>query len=197
MTQTPPSLPARRTIVSGDAATLARRYVDAILELADAQNQADAVAVDLCALGVLARENAEFRKLARHPRLTIAQVSTALRALAKVAEFQKLTVNFLLLIARNRRLDLMETISETFAATLATRRGEHIADVRTAHALTPEQREQLGAKLSALAGGTVHLDIREDAGLLGGLTVKLGARLFDLSIKSKLQRLERVLNSAA
>lgn len=181
--------------IAGEAAILAQRYAGAFYELADEQKQLDAVAADLRALRVINQESAEFQYLAKHPRLARSVMVKAVQALATTAGFNKLTSNFLALIAQNRRLNVIGAVIEAFLDELAKRRGEFTADVRSAKALSAAQQEQLSAKLRELAGGKVHILVREDASLLGGLTVKLGSRLIDASLKTKLARLERQLKS--
>ncbi len=182
-------------IIAGDAAILARRYAGALYDLADEQKQLDAVASDLRALRILNQESAEFQYVASHPRLTRKQLVQAAQAVAKGAGFHPLTGNFLALIAQNRRLNVIGAVIDAFLNELAKRRGEFTADVRSAKPLSASQQEQLATKLRELAGGKVHMSLREDASLLGGMTVKLGSRLIDASIKTKLARLERQLKT--
>lgn len=182
-------------ILSGEAAILAHRYAGAFYELAEEQKQLDAVAADMRALRVLGQESKEFQVISSHPRLTRAQLVKAAEQVASVAKLNKLTANFLMLVAQNRRLPHLQGMIDQFLAELATRRGEFSADVRSARPLSAAQQEQLAVKLRELAGGKVHLMLREDKSLLGGLVVKLGSRLIDASIKTKLARLERQLKS--
>lgn len=189
--------PTERRLVSGDDATLARRYGGALYELAEQDKQLDAVAADLRTLLVISDSNPEFIAIASHPRLTRTQLVHAAKTLATTLKLNKLTGNFLALTAQKRRLNILSPIIMAFLNRLAEQRGEFTASVRTAVALSPQQTEQLSVKLAALAGGKIHLDLREDKGLIGGMTVRLGSRLIDASIRSKLQRLERKLKSEA
>jgi F-type H+-transporting ATPase subunit delta len=191
----PDRLTSEEGIIAGDTAVLARRYAQALYELADEQKQLDAVAADLRMLRNLHRDSAEFRYVATQPRLTRAQLVKSMQQVATTANLNKLTGNFLSLVAQNRRLSHIGAIIETFLAELASRRGEYTADVSTAQALSPAQEEQLAVKLRELAGGKVHLSVREDKSLIGGIMVKMGSRLIDASVKTKLQRLERQLKS--
>jgi len=186
---------ADQPIVAGDMAVLARRYAGALYDLAQDQKQLDAVAADLRILRNLGRESAEFHLLVSNPHIARADLVKAVRQIAAVAKFSPLTSNFLALVAQNRRLPQLTAICDAFLAQLAARRGEFTAEVRTAQALTTTQQEQLAAQLHVLAGGKVHLMVAEDKSLLGGITVKIGSRLIDASIKSKLAKLERQLKS--
>lgn len=191
----PLSQDATSPIIAGDAAVLARRYAGALYQLADEQKQLDAIASDLRALKNLQQESAEFRAIACHPRLTRAQLVGAMQKVASAAKLNPLTANFLALVAQNRRLAELSFMIDSFLDDLAARRGEYNADVCSAKPLSSAQQEQLAVKLREIAGGKVHLSVREDASLLGGLTVKLGSRLIDASVKSKLARIERQLKS--
>jgi F-type H+-transporting ATPase subunit delta len=182
-------------IIAGEAAILARRYAGALYELADEQKQLDAVADDLRALKVLECESADFRAFTGNPRLSRKQLVQAAQQVSGAAKFNKLTSNFLALVAQNRRLAQLNGMCNAFLNELAARRGEFSAEVRAARPLTPTQQEQLAEQLHALAGGKVHMSVSEDRSLLGGLIVKLGSKLIDASVKSKLARLERQLKN--
>ena len=184
-----------KTVTAGDSAVLARRYADALYELAEEQKALDAVAADLRGMKQLLAESKEFQTIAAHPRLTRAQLVKAVQQIAASAKFGGLTANFLALVARNRRLNELNAIIESFLAEFAARRGEFTADVRSAKPLTPAQMEQIAASLREMAGGKVHIAMKEDASLLGGLVVKMGSRVIDASVKSRLARLERQLKS--
>lgn len=172
---------------------LAERYATALFDLADERKLLDAVADDLRSLRALVRESADLRRLIRSPVLARAAQGRAVEALAEAAGLQPLTRNFLGLLARNRRLFALPEMIERFLATLAARRGEVTAEVVAAQALTPEQHDRLIEQLRRSVGQKVAIDIRVDPGLLGGLVVRLGSRMVDASLKSKLHRLEMAM----
>lgn len=189
------ALAPTEAIVSGSPAILARRYAAALYALADEQKEIDAVAADMRTLKTLQRESAEFRELARNPRLARGVLTKTAKQVAIAAKLSPLTSNFLALLAQGRRLSLLPTAADHFLAELARHRGEFTAEVRTARPLSHAQEEQLASSLRSLAGGKVHLTVREDRTLIGGLTVKLGSRLIDASVRGKLERLARTLQS--
>jgi F-type H+-transporting ATPase subunit delta len=191
----PASQQAAKPIIAGEAAILARRYATALYELAAEQKQLDAVADDMQAIKLFMRESVEFQALTRHPRLSRLQRVGAVQKIAGAAKFCPLTGNFLALVAQNRRLPLIEAIGDAYLNEVATRRGEFTAEVSTAEKLAPAQEEQLSLQLRAIAGGKVHMTIAEDKSLLGGFVVRMGSKLIDASLKSKLARLERRLKS--
>ena len=175
---------------------VARRYGGALFELAEEQDQLDAVAGDLRLLKILARDNTDFKQLANHPRLARADLVEVMKQIGKAGKLHALTGNFLMLVADSRRLACLGAMADAFLAQLATHRGELIADIRVAHALTEAQSEKLAVQLRQLAASSkVQLAVKVDPALLGGMTVKLGSHLIDASVKTKLARLERRLKS--
>jgi len=183
------------TLVAGDAAVLARRYARALYELASEQKQLDSVAANLSSLKALLQDSDEFRHVTQNPRLTRNQLADTMQKVAAAAKLGFLTQSFLTLLARNRRLACLGHVADMFMADLLAARGEHTAEVIAPKALEPAQQEQLVKQLDKVAGGKVHLVVREDPSLLGGLMVKWGSRLIDASVKGKLARLERQLKS--
>lgn len=172
---------------------LAERYASALFDLADERKALDDVAGDLRGLRTLIDESADLKRLIRSPVLSRAAQGKAVAALADQAGLQPLTRNFLGLLARNRRLFALPAMIEQFLATLAQRRGEITAQVVAAQDLTPAQRDTLGDQLRKAIGQKVAVDIRIDPTLLGGLVVKLGSRMIDASLKTKLHRLEMAM----
>jgi F-type H+-transporting ATPase subunit delta len=106
-----------------------------------------------------------------------------------------LTKNFLGVLAANRRLALLPAIIRDFAALNAARKGEVTADVTAAHKLTDTQREALAAKLKAGIGRNVALNITVDPAILGGLVVRVGSRMIDSSIRTRLDMLGQALKA--
>ncbi len=105
--------------------------------------------------------------------------------------------DFVGVVANNRRLDALRAIVAAFAALVAQKRGVVVAHVASAHPLSDVQREQLRARLIEAGYGSVNIQERVDPSLLGGLVVRIGARLYDTSLKSRLQRLQYAMKGAA
>jgi F-type H+-transporting ATPase subunit delta len=114
----------------------------------------------------------------------------AVAALAGRAGFSALTKNFLGVAARNRRLFVLPGVIAGYLKALALRRGEVTAEVTAAKPLTPQQTEAVNEQLRKAVGGKVAVDLRIDPSLIGGLVVKVGSRMVDASLKSKLARLQ-------
>jgi len=169
---------------------LATRYAAALFELADSKKALDAVAADLASLQKMIAESADLRSMMRSPILDRADQAKAIGAIAKAAGFNELTRKFTGLIAQNRRLFAMPAIIKAFLKLLADRRGEMTAQVTAARALTSDQQAAVAEAIRKAVGSKVSIDLKVDPELLGGLVVRVGSRMIDSSLKTKLQRLQ-------
>jgi F-type H+-transporting ATPase subunit delta len=181
---------------------VAERYALALLALADDKRQADPgaldrIAADLEALFALYRDDAAFRAFVGDPRLSAADQKRALFALLEKAGAGVEIRNFVGVLIANRRLSALPAIAAAFAAKLAERRGQQVAHVTTAFPLSDTQRAQIAARLTEAGFSGVKLSETVDRAILGGLIVRIGSRLYDNSIKSKLQRLQYAMKGAA
>lgn len=182
---------------TSEIAGLADRYATALFELADERKALDQVAEDLKALRQMLVDSADLRLLTRSPLIGRDAQVKAIMALAEKAEFAETTRNFLGIVARNRRLFALDRIVEGYLEELAKRRGEITADVISAQELNETQLNALTDVLKQTLGAKVSLRTRVDPALIGGLVVRVGSRLIDSSLRSKLSRLERALKAAA
>jgi len=172
---------------------LAGRYAVALFELANAEDKnggtLDAVAGDLAALSAMIVESEDLRRLVASPVVSRKDQEKALLAIADKAGMNKLTHNFLGIIAQNRRISVLSDIIRAYQAILADHRGETTAEVVSATALTDTQMTALKDALKQAVGTDVAVDAKIDTGLLGGLIVKVGSQMVDSSLRTKLQRL--------
>ena len=168
---------------------LAGRYAAAIFELADADKALDAVADDLSVLGRMIASSDDLQRLVRSPVISRDEQEKAMLAIAEKASMNSLTRNFLGVIAQNRRLFVLSDIIGAYHAILASHRGEATAEVVSAKELTDGQMTALSDALKQAIGTKVTVDAKVDPGLLGGLIVKVGSRMVDSSIRTKLQQL--------
>lgn len=181
---------------------VAERYATALLGLADDKRQTDPgaldrIAADLEGLFGLWRDDAGFRAFIADPRLDAAAQQRGAFALLEKAGIGTEVRNLVGVLIANRRLGQLPAVAASFGAQLATRRGQQTADVVTAHPLSDTQRAQIAARLTEAGYSNVKLVERVDASILGGLIVRIGSRLYDNSIKSKLQRLQYAMKGAA
>jgi len=171
---------------------LAGRYAAALYGLADERRDIDATVDQMDALGRLIDESAPLRRLLSSPLIDVSRSRAAIHAVLEGQGFSKIVLDFVGVIASNRR-----AIVNAFAALVAQKRGVVVATVASAHKLTDVQREQLRARLIESGYGNVNILESVDPALLGGIVVRIGARLYDTSLKSRLQRLQYAMKGAA
>ena len=176
---------------------MADRYAAALYAHAEDSNALDPVVAEMENLGRLIDASADFRRLLDSPLI---DVNTAVRAALAVLEaegFGKPVRDFVGVVATNRRLRYLGDIVRAFAHLVARRRGIVTAHVASAHPLTDVQRQQLRARLIEAGYGNVNISEAVEPDLLGGLVLRIGARLYDTSLKSRLQRLQFAMKGAA
>lgn len=148
------------------------------------------MAEDLRGLAGLIDESEDLRRLIRSPLFNREQQSKAVSAVLEKAGVGSLTRRFVLVVARNRRLFALPQIIRAYLSELARRRGEVTAEVTAARALDEAQQNALTEALKQSVGGKVQVDLKVDESLIGGLVVRVGSRMIDSSLRSKLQRLQ-------
>lgn len=175
----------------------AGRYALALFELAREAGALDAVAQDFQALEAMAAGSDAVRGLITSPLIQRAERGRALLALldnlsqvSDAGPVNPLTRKFFGVLAQNGRVASLEAVIVAYRALVAHDRGEVTAEVTSAQALTSAQVETLKTKLKSVVGREVTLDARVDDSLLGGLVVKVGSRMIDTSLKTKLQNLQ-------
>jgi len=176
---------------------IAKRYANAFFLLADEAKVIDAVADDLSVLSAMLDESHDLRRVFSNPLLSRKKQKDVLGALAKKAELHDLTSRFLGVLAENRRLAILNHIINALRAEIAKRRGEVMAEVTVSSPLEEKQLEALTDALKLSLGASVSLDIKTDPDILGGLIVRVGSRMIDGSVHTRLERLQRRLKSGA
>lgn len=184
------------------ATGLAARYAQALLSLADDARRTDVgaldrIAADIDRLFALWRDDGTFRAFVADPRIDAAAQKRGAFAILEQAGIGTEVRNFVGVLIANRRLPALPEVAAAFGALLAERRGQQTAEVTSAHALTDVQRAAITARLTDAGYSGVRLVEHVDASILGGLIVRIGSRLYDNSIKSKLQRLQYAMKGAA
>ncbi|MGQ3672399.1 F0F1 ATP synthase subunit delta [Xanthobacter sp. TB0136] len=177
------------TIVSG----MAGRYATALFELAEAAGAIDTVKADLDRLSAMIAESADLTRLVKSPVFTADEQLKAISAILDKAEIAGLAGNFVKLVAKNRRLFGLPGMIADYAALVAAHRGEVTAQVTAAAPLNDEQLAALKDTLAQKTGKDVHLDVTVDPSILGGLIVKLGSRMVDASLKTRLNSIRHAM----
>jgi F-type H+-transporting ATPase subunit delta len=176
---------------------LADRYASALYAQASDQDVLDATVAEMENLGRLIDGSADMRRLLGSPLINVIAAQKAVRAVLEAQGFSTLVMNFASVVVVNRRMRALRDIVVSFAALVAEKRGVVVAQVESAHALSDAQEQAIRARLIEAGFGNVDIVKRVDPALLGGLVVKIGARLFDSSLKSRLQRLQYAMKGAA
>jgi F-type H+-transporting ATPase subunit delta len=171
-------------------AGVAGRYGSALFDLAAEEKRISEVERDLSTFQTLYSESLDLVRMVRSPVIPADEQSRALSALLGRAGLGELTLNFFKLITRNRRLFAVPDMIRAFRALAAKARGEVAAEVTSAVPLSEAQLAMLKETLKASVGKEVALSTRVDPALLGGLVVKLGSRMVDSSLRTKLAGLK-------
>lgn len=172
------------------------RYATALFELADEGKCLDAVAGDLRALQKQYDESEDLQRLVNSPVIDREDQLRAVEAIADRMQVHDLTKKFVRLLASKRRLFAFDGIMKSFLAELARRRGEVSAEVTSARNLSQEQTTAIEAALRAAVGSKVSVNHQVDPDLIGGLVVRVGSRMVDSSLRTKLQKLSYAMKGA-
>ncbi len=177
-------------------AGMAGRYATALFELALESKKLKKVEADLRKFNALLEGSKDLQRLVRSPVFSAEDQRRAIAAIASRAKISGVTANFLQLIAQNRRLFAVGDMIRAFHALAAKHRGEVSAQVTSAHKLSAQQTKALKASLKSAIGQNVQLTSHIDPALLGGLVVKVGSRMIDTSLKTKLDNLQFAMKEA-
>jgi F-type H+-transporting ATPase subunit delta len=172
---------------------MAGRYATALFELALESNAIDAVRGDLDRFDGLISESPDLERLVRSPVFSAEEQTRALGAVLGQADIGGLAAKFLKLVASNRRLFAVRDMIKAFRALVARHKGEVTAEVMVADALTAERLGEIKAALNAVTGKDVQVDVKIDPAIIGGLVVKLGSRMVDSSLRTRLNALKHAM----
>lgn len=176
---------------------VAGRYATALFELAVDRDAIDSVAGDLANMQSMIDESSDLRRLIRSPLFSRDQQSGAMDAVLAGAEISQLVRNFVGVVAGNRRLFVLEGMIAAYRELVAKHRGEVTAEVVSATPLSDSQRIAVESALKQAVGTDVAVQAEVDPDLIGGMIVKVGSRMVDSSLRTKLQRLQLVMKGAA
>jgi F-type H+-transporting ATPase subunit delta len=168
-----------------------------LFDLAKDQGALDQVQSDLSGLKSLLAESVDLTRLIQSPAISRDDQVKALTAVTAKAGASELTTKFLGLLADKRRAFALPDVIEAYGSLLSEEKGEEQAEVISAIALTKEQADDVQQKISKSVGKTVTMTQRVDPSLLGGLVVRVGSRMIDASLKTKLHQLELAMKGAA
>ncbi|CAN1526886.1 AtpH F0F1-type ATP synthase, delta subunit (mitochondrial oligomycin sensitivity protein) [Rhabdaerophilaceae bacterium] len=178
-------------IVSG----IAGRYAVALFELANEANSLDAVSADLEGFVALLNGNPDLDMLCKNPVFTSEEQAQALGAVLDKVGIGGLAGNFLRLVAVKRRLFLVRSMASGFRALVAQKNGIVSAEVTVASPLSDKNRQAVLEALQASSGQSIALTERVDPAIIGGLVVKMGSRMIDASLKTKLNAMKLAMTN--
>ena len=172
---------------------IAARYATAVFDLAKETNSIKAIEADVEALDAALAESADFNALIQSPIYSRDEQGTAIAAIAAKMGLSETMINALALMASKRRLFVLPQLVATLRAAIAEDKGEVTADVISAKALTKAQADKLAKTLKASVGKDVNIKATVDESLIGGLVVKVGSKMIDTSIRSRLNSLQNAM----
>jgi F-type H+-transporting ATPase subunit delta len=175
------------------SAGIAGRYATAVFELVKEAKGLKALEADVTSLGVALKDSADLRALISSPVYSREDQTRAVGAVAAKMKLSPILTNTVGLMGQSRRLFVLPQLLAALEVMIADEKGEVTAEVTAAEALSKAQSDKLAKSLSASVGKTVKLNTTVDESLIGGLIVKVGSKMIDTSIRSKLASLQNVM----
>ena len=172
------------------------RYATALFELARDERAIDAVLVDLDQFNAMLDDSADLRRLVRSPVFSADMQVKALTVVLDRAGIAGISANFLKVLTANRRLFAVADVIRAFRALVAKFKGEAAADVTVAEPLSDKNLDALKTALKSVTGKDVALNVKVDPAIIGGLVVKLGSRMVDSSLRTKLNSIKHAMREA-
>ena len=172
------------------------RYATALFDLARDEKSVDAVKADLDKFVAMLAESDDLKRLVRSPVFGAEAQSKALAAVLDKAGISGTSANFLQVLTANRRLFVVSDVIRAFNALVAKFKGEASADVTVAEALSDKNLDALKVALKSVTGKDVALNVKVDQSIIGGLVVKLGSRMIDSSLRTKLNSIKHAMKEA-
>ncbi len=185
-----------RDAVAGEDKTvsgMAGRYASALFELASEAGQVDKVQADLGRFVALLEGSEDLRRLVKSPVFSSDDQAKAVGAILAKAGIEGIAANLIKVVAANRRLFAIESIIRGFNALVAKSRGEVVAEVTVAETLSPTQTSSLSSALKDVLGKEPKIAVKVDPTILGGLIVKVGSRMIDTSLRTKLNAIRTAM----
>ncbi len=176
---------------------VAQRYATALFDLADEKQAHDAIAESLGVILRAVEESADLKAFLASHQIATAAKTSAIAAVLESLGAHPLVRNLAGLMAANNRLEALPGAAQAYLEELAKRRGEITAEVTAAQALSDAQSAALNEQLRAAHGAKVNMSVTVDPSLIGGLIVKVGSKMIDSSMKSKLLKMQLAMKGAA
>ena len=176
---------AEGSVVTG----IAGRYATALFELARDSGVLDEVSTDVADLGNMIDQSNDLNRLLRSPVIASEDQGKGMAALMDKAGATELITNFVAGVAQNRRLFALRDMVRDFRTLLSAHKGELVAEVTSAKSLNDEQLAKIKDQLTTSMKTDVQVETAVDEKILGGIIVKIGSRMVDSSLRTKIQNL--------
>jgi F-type H+-transporting ATPase subunit delta len=171
------------------AGSVARRYAKALVEIAAASDELEAVRQELTDFAELLRGQREFRLFVENPSVQGRDKTAVLEEIVSTLALRRLTATFLRILLEGGRLGALEGILRAYVTLMDERLGRVRALVTAATPLPAELQERLRQRLAEVTGKQVYLDIHDDPSILGGLITQIGSLVYDGSVRTQLVRM--------
>jgi F-type H+-transporting ATPase subunit delta len=175
---------------------MAGRYATALFELAREADEIDAVKTNLERFDAMVAESADLERLVRSPVFSADEQLQAVSTVLDRAGIGGVAARFVKLVTTNRRLFAVRDMVRGFRELVAQHKGEATAEVTVAEALKDDHAAALRSALKAVSGKDVDLRVKVDPAIIGGLVVKLGSRMVDSSLRTKLNSIKHAMKEA-
>nr|WP_269751792.1 F0F1 ATP synthase subunit delta [Pseudophaeobacter flagellatus] len=175
------------------SAGIAARYATAIFEIAEESKALDSLETSINDLAAALADSDDLQNLLSSPLISRDEQEAAIAAIAKKMGLAPVLGNSLALMAQKRRLFVVPALITALRDRLAEARGEVTAEVISAKALTKTQSDKLAKTLAARVGKQITINATVDESIIGGLVVKVGSKMIDSSIRSKLNSLQNAM----
>ena len=172
---------------------IAQRYAAAIFEILQENNDLNGLETSVETLATALDDSADLRNVISSPVISRDDQGAAIGAVAAKLELAESLSNALVLMAQKRRLFILPQLVEQLRTMIADHKGEVTAEVVSAKAMTQAQTDKLAAALKARIGKDVKINAAVDKDIIGGLIVKVGSKMIDTSIRSKLNSLQNAM----
>ncbi|MDB5521909.1 MAG: synthase delta subunit [Tardiphaga sp.] len=172
------------------------RYATALFELARDEKSVDVVKADLNRFAAMLADSPDLTRLVRSPVFSTDVQGKALTAVLDKSDISGITAKFLKVLTANRRLFAVTDVIRAYGALVAKFKGEATAEVTVAEALSDKNLDALKSALKSVSGKDVALNVKIDPSIIGGLVVKLGSRMVDSSLRTKLNSIKHAMKEA-
>ena len=174
----------------GFSITSAERYSLALYELSNESKLLDKIEEQSLSVLTLINKSEGFSNFIKDPTIDQADLLKTVDTISKVYNFETLLKNFLSFLIKKRRFFFIERILKSFIEICSKKRGELIAELKSAKKLSSDEIKKITDELSMNFSSKIKLNYKHDESLIGGLVVQVGSTMVDSSIKNKLQQIE-------